>query len=259
MPPRIVSWRPRRPRRALEVRVVRAAAAALVAVMLPLAMSEDAPAASALPAAAERPAITWKPIPFPERRRAETAAYARRHYGTATWRLVRPQVIVQHFTAGTTFSSAYWTFASDAPDRELHETPGTCAHFVIDTDGTIYQLVRTSVMCRHTVGLNWTAIGIEHVGTSDAQVLGNGAQMASSLALTAWLMDWYGITLGNVIGHNESLTSRYRREAYPGWRCQTHADFPKTAMEQYRSRLRPVLQRASVPVGPPVLLRDSGC
>ena len=57
------------------------------------------------------------------------------------------------------------------PDSELHELPGTCAHFVIDTDGTIYQLVSTSIMCRHTVGLNYTAIGIEHVGTSDAQIL----------------------------------------------------------------------------------------
>ena len=37
---------------------------------------------------------------------------------------------------------------------------------MIDTDGTIYQLVRTDTICRHTVGLNWTAIGIEHVGTS---------------------------------------------------------------------------------------------
>jgi beta-N-acetylhexosaminidase len=130
---------------------------------------------------------------------------------------------------------------------------------VIDTDGTIYQLVRTSIMCRHTVGLNWTAVGIEHVGTSDAQVLGNAAQMRSSLALTAWLMDRYGIALGDVIGHNESLTSRYRREAYSAWRCQTHADFPKAAMDQYRARLRVVLERARVPVGPPARLRDPGC
>ena len=35
---------------------------------------------------------------------------------------------------------------------------------MIDRDGTIYQLVPLAIMCRHTVGLNYTAIGIEHVG-----------------------------------------------------------------------------------------------
>ena len=60
-------------------------------------------------------------------------------------------------------------------------------------------------MCRHTVGLNYTAIGIEHVGTSDAQILGNPRQLAASLRLTVWLMHRFGIQLRNVIGHNESL------------------------------------------------------
>ena len=122
-----------------------------------------------------RPAIVSKPIPFGAARRAETAQYAQRHYGVDSWRLVHPRVIVEHYTASTTFSSAWNTFASDAPDPELHELPGTCAHFVVDRDGTIYQLVPLTIMCRHTVGLNWTAIGIEHVGTSDASILGNAA------------------------------------------------------------------------------------
>ncbi|HEY6054694.1 MAG TPA: N-acetylmuramoyl-L-alanine amidase, partial [Gaiellaceae bacterium] len=105
------------------------------------------------------PQIVQRPIPFPPARKAETAAYARRHYGLATWRLSHPRVIVEHYTASTTFSSAWNTFAADAPDPELHELPGTCAHFVVDRDGTIYQLVPLGVVCRHTVGLNWTAIG----------------------------------------------------------------------------------------------------
>jgi len=208
---------------------------------------------------APQPEIVWKPIPFPQKRLADTAAYAKRHYGLDTWRLERPRVIVQHYTASSTFSSAYWSFHSNAPDRELGETPGICTHFVIDRDGTIYQLVRLAIMCRHTVGLNWTAIGVEHVGTSDDQVLENAAQMRASLALAAWLMDRYGISLGNVIGHNESVTSPYHREAYRGWRCQTHADFPREAMDVYRARLRPVLAREGVPVGPPPRRVDRGC
>jgi beta-N-acetylhexosaminidase len=158
-------------------------------------------------------------------------------------------VIVEHYTASTTFGSAFATFAADVADAELHELPGICAHFVIDADGTIYQLVALDVMCRHTVGLNWTAIGIEHVGTSDAQILGNARQMSSSLRLTAWLMDRNRIGLGDVIGHNESRTSRFHRELYPGWRCQTHGDWSRDDMAVYRTRLRALALRLGVPVG----------
>ena len=63
-------------------------------------------------------------------------------------------MIVEHYTAADSFSSAWDTFARDTPDGELGELPGTCAHFVVDRDGTIYQLVPLTTMCRHTVGLN---------------------------------------------------------------------------------------------------------
>jgi N-acetylmuramoyl-L-alanine amidase-like protein len=197
-----------------------------------------------------RPAIVVKPIPFGSARKAEMAAYSLRHYGIKSWRLTHPKVIVEHYTASSSFSSAYNTFAADVADSELHELPGTCAHFVIDTDGTIYQLVSTTIMCRHTVGLNYTAIGIEHVGTSDAQILGNKRQMASSLALTAWLMAKYEIQLRNVIGHNESLTSPYHRERYAPWRCQTHGDWSNGDMKVYRRRLAALARRYGVQVGP---------
>jgi beta-N-acetylhexosaminidase len=186
---------------------------------------------------APKPLIVQKPIPFPPARRAETAVYAQRHYGLDTWRLNAPHVIVEHYTATTTFSSAWNTFAADSPDPELGERPGTCAHFVIDRDGTIYQLVPLSTICRHTVGLNWTAIGIEHVGTSDASILDNPRQLHASLELTLWLMSHYGISLPNVIGHAESLTSRYHRERYAAWRCQTHGDWQRADMAVYRARL----------------------
>jgi N-acetylmuramoyl-L-alanine amidase len=186
---------------------------------------------------APKPALVAKPIPFGDARRTETAAYAQRHYGLHTWRLTTPRVIVEHVTATTSFSSAWNTFASDARDAELGERPGTCAHFVIDRDGTIYQLVPVSTICRHTVGLNWTAIGIEHVGTSDAEVLRNPRQLRASLKLTLWLMGRYRISLPNVIGHAESLTSRYHRERYARWRCQTHGDWQHADMATYRASL----------------------
>jgi beta-N-acetylhexosaminidase len=187
--------------------------------------------------AAPAPAIVWRPIPFGARRRQETAAYARRHYGIDDFHLRHPHVIVEHYTVTSTFAQAFNTFAADVPDSELHELPGTCAHFVVDRDGTIYQLVRLSIMCRHTVGLNWTAIGIEHVGFSDAQILHDRRQLAASLKLTRWLRCRYGIAVSNVIGHSESVSSPYHRERVARLRSQTHADWTHADMKVYRRKL----------------------
>jgi N-acetylmuramoyl-L-alanine amidase len=109
---------------------------------------------------------------------------------------------------------------------------------VIDRDGTIHQLVSLGIMCRHTVGLNWTAIGIEHVGFSDAQVLGDRRQMSASLGLVRWLRCQLHVQIKNVIGHNESLSSPYHREDVPALRTQTHSDFNHADMQIYRARLR---------------------
>jgi beta-N-acetylhexosaminidase len=165
------------------------------------------------------------------------AAYARRHYGLDSYRLIHPHVIVIHYTETPDFQSTFNTFAPDVRDSELHELPNTCAHFVIDRDGTIHQLVPLEIMCRHTVGLNWTAIGIEHVGYSDAEVLGRGRQMRASLRLVRWLRCTFHIRLADVIGHNESLSSPYHHENVPALRSQTHSDFNHADMNVYRGRL----------------------
>ena len=197
-----------------------------------------------------RPHIVWKPIPFGPKRRAETASYARRHYSISSWRLTSPRVIVEHYTASQSFSSTYNYFYGDTPDVELGELPGVCSHFVIDRDGTIYQLVPLTTMCRHTVGLNYTAVGIEHVGTSDAEILSNPRQMQASLALTLWLMQQKHIQLRNVIGHSESLTSPYHKELYARWRCQTHGDWLRADMDLYRAKLGRLARGYGLRLGP---------
>ena len=169
------------------------------------------------------------------------AAYAKKHYGIHSWRL-HPKVIVEHYTGSNSFSAAWNTFAANTPDPELGGLPGTCAHFIVDRDGRIYQLVRLNVMCRHTVGLNYVAIGIEHVGTSDAEILRDQAQIRASLELTAWLVDRFHIRIRNVIGHNESLSSPYHKELYKPWAHQTHADWRHADMRIYRGKLRVLLR-----------------
>lgn len=201
-------------------------------------VTRHAGAVAALARAIAPPHVVQTPIPFGSRRKAEMRAYANRHYGIDDYRLRRPRVIVEHYTASNSFSSAFNTFAAAAPDVELGELPGVCAHYVIDRDGTIHQLVPTTIMCRHTVGLNWTAIGIEHVGVSDRQVLANRRQRAASLRLTRMLQGRFGIVTRNVIGHAESLSSPFHRERVARLRNQTHGDFAAPAMRSYRRLLR---------------------
>jgi N-acetylmuramoyl-L-alanine amidase-like protein/zinc carboxypeptidase len=219
----------------------------LPAGALPTAgVRRHASAVLSLARAVAPPREVAKPIPYGADRRADMADYAQRHYGIHDWRLHDPKVIVEHYTVTSTFAPVFNLFSRNEPDQELHERPGVCSHFVIDRDGTIYRLVRPTTMCRHTVGLNHTAIGIEHVGMSDAQVMGDRPQLAASLRLTRALQGRYGIGTKNVIGHNESLSSPYRRENVDRLRTQTHADFPKVVMDRYRRMLRGLPAPASL-------------
>jgi N-acetylmuramoyl-L-alanine amidase-like protein len=210
---------------------------ALAATGILVAVAATAPASTVLPAGALRPPIHQWPIPFGATRKREMAAYSLEHYGEDTYVLSDPKVIVEHYTETATAGAAYNTFAADVPDSEFHELPNTCAQFLVEPNGRIDQLVPLAIRCRHTVGLNWTAIGIENVGDSDRQILDDNAQISASLRLTRWLRCTYGIELNNVIGHNESLSSPYHRERVPAFQHQTHSDWNHADMHIYRTRL----------------------
>jgi N-acetyl-anhydromuramyl-L-alanine amidase AmpD len=172
---------------------------------------------------------------MPPERLAELRAFDLRHYGRAVVRLRHPKLIVEHYTVSTTLASplAYWS-AWRAPAEG--EYPKTCAHFVVDTDGQIYQAVSLRLICRQALGVGYTSIGIEHVGMTDAQVIGNRAQMRSSLRLTRWLQHRYGIPTRRVIGHAEVPASRYFRDLVGG--DSYHVDMQPWAMRRYRGWLR---------------------
>jgi N-acetylmuramoyl-L-alanine amidase len=202
----------------------------------PAGSSPAAP--SPAPASAPpKPTIHQWPIPFGAARKREMAAYSLRHYGEDTDRLSEPKVIVEHYTETSTAQEAYNTFAPDVPDSEFHELPNTCAHFLVEASGRIDELVPLTLRCRHTVGLNWTAIGIEHVGFSDRAILDDPAQISASLRLTRWLRCRYAIPVRDVIGHNESLSSPYHRELVAAFKHQTHSDWNHADMQRYRALL----------------------
>ncbi|MEA2476499.1 MAG: hypothetical protein QOC87_698 [Actinomycetota bacterium] len=193
------------------------------------------------PRRARRPQVRREPIPYGHKRKREMAAYSKRHYGHARWALKHVRVIVLHFTGGNSYSSARNTFASDTPDRG--ELPGTCAHFIVGKDGVIHQLVPTTIRCRHAIGLNYVAVGIEMVQPTgqgshwaDRQILARHPQIKSVLQLVRFLRSKYHVRMQNVIGHAMANDSPYFKDL-EGWR-NDHTDWLPQDVRTFRKHLR---------------------
>jgi len=181
-----------------------------------------------------------KYIAFPQHRKDEMAQYSLRHYGVSSWRL-SASMIVLHFTETDTASSARNTFANDSPN--LGELPGTCAHYIVAQNGDVWQIVPTNIRCRHAIGLNDRAIGIEvvqrtygHSSTwADQQILRRPAQIGALLALVRSLQSRYGISSSNVIGHAMANQAPQFRDL-EGWR-NDHTDWQTQDVLEVRRRL----------------------
>lgn len=190
---------------------------------------------------APAPAIDYKPIPYGPRRRQQMAAYSWRHYGARQWRLTNPRAVVLHFTVSSTWQSAWNLFASNTPAPgpagSRAESPGSCTHFIVHTDGRIIQAAPLGVMCRHAIGINHRAIGIEFVEMSSADnVLHRPVQRRAGLRLVRWLQGRFGIPARDVIGHGMVNDSRWFAERQPGWR-NDHTDWNRRQVRQFRAGL----------------------
>ena len=183
-------------------------------------------------AASTRPQIVNERLAFWPERVAETRSWSRFMYGTATF---RPRLIVEHYTESATQDAAvgYWNSAPDA----------TWVHFIIDPEGQITQLAPIDVLAKHAFGVSPWAIGVEHVGTSDGEVMGNPMMRRASLELTCRLRKSLHIPQRGVIGHAEVPSSPRigftpeGRQWIEETNYQFHTDFSHRTMVRYRERL----------------------
>jgi len=145
------------------------------------------------------------PIEWNDEREVLTVAYRAAHQastpGTAT---IEPRVVVLHWTAGNTVQSAFSVFnpvrLQGRPELSGASALNVSAHFVVDQDGTIHQLLPTTTMARHVIGLNHISIGIENVGgTSDLPL--TQAQIDANIALVEHLSRQHDVEW--LIGHHE--------------------------------------------------------
>ncbi len=134
------------------------------------------------------------PIQFDKERIALTQQYQLTHYGINTQSIeIEPKMIVLHWTCIPTLKATLRifhppTFPQSSP--RIKELPGNLnvsSHFVVDRDGSIYQLMPENWMARHVIGLNHYAIGIENIGGVDSKDDLTDAQVRANAFLVCYL------------------------------------------------------------------------
>jgi hypothetical protein len=99
------------------------------------------------------------------------------------------------------------SLASTLEEFQKSEGRQVSAHYVIDRNGDIYQMVSDSDRSNHCMGANQNSIGIEHVGSETDPL--TAPQAAASAALIRWLVEQYQIPRTNIFGHD--FTPGYSR------------------------------------------------
>ena len=144
--------------------------------------------------------------------------YAEAHYseyylktnGSTEWPGVEidPKVIVLHYTAVPTLEKTMDVFAPDTlrgrGDISRSGKANVGVQFLVDRDGSIYQITPDNYFNRHCIGLNHCAIGFENIGTGDI----------SEAALKGGASEGTNLTLEQV--HANIALVRYLKKKYPG-------------------------------------------
>lgn len=147
----------------------------------------------------------YKPIIFDSQRSALSLEYLKDRYGIVqNTPVIKPVMIVLHWTAIPSLEKTFDVFnRSTLPNArkgiQYASSLNVSSQYLVDRDGTIFQLMPDSLFARHVIGLNYCAIGVENVG-SEKQPL-TKAQLNANVQLIRYLKSKYPIKY--VIGHYE--------------------------------------------------------
>ncbi len=147
-----------------------------------------------------------KPILFNPEREQLSIDYLRERHGIVTdSATIEPKMVVVHWTVIPTLDKTFDVFnpatlPNHRPNIASASALNVSAHFLIDRDGTIYQILPTTTFARHTIGLNHTAIGIENIADGESLPL-TKQQILANIELINYLGQLHEIDY--VIGHHE--------------------------------------------------------
>lgn len=154
--------------------------------------------------------IIQLPINYSKERTELSIEYLKNRHGiTQSTPVIKPVMIVLHFTDGGTIKSIHDYFNSPTIEdsRSINKRVSALnvgSQFLIDRDGKIYQLMPDNYLARHAIGLNYCAIGVENIG-SDKNPL-TEEQVIANASLVRHLAKKYKIEY--LIGHSEYTTFR---------------------------------------------------
>lgn len=184
--------------------------------------------------------IIDKPITWNSQREALSLEYLKDRHGLDQKEAsINPQMVVIHWTATDNIEVTFDVFDSPTiggrPDLTNASNLNVSSQFLIDRDGTIFRLLPDRTFARHTIGLNYAAIGIENVGGADDPLTKN--QLRANEELIRYLKRKYPIDY--VIGHHEYQnfqTTTLWKEEDPDYRT-VKTDPGDKFMEKLRKNL----------------------
>jgi len=149
--------------------------------------------------------IVQKPVIYNEKRTQLSLLYLKQRHGLdQKLPVIRPKMIVLHFTGSGTLNSNFNYFNKEEIEnaRSVNKNQSSLnvsAHYLVDRDGTVYQLIPDTLFARHIIGLNYMAIGVENIGGPDAPL--TDAQVKANAAVVKYLCSRHKIDY--LIGHSE--------------------------------------------------------
>lgn len=154
--------------------------------------------------------IRKKYITYDEKRKELSLEYLKLRHGIIkSAPVITPKMIILHYTGGGTLESTfnYFNPVEIEAARDINRKQSklnVSAHYLIDRDGAIYQLMDDTAFARHTIGLNYCAIGIENIGDEKTPL--TKEQAKSNADLIRYLCGKYSIEY--MIGHSEYIQFR---------------------------------------------------
>lgn len=167
------------------------------------------------PQAIQRPIFTAERVQL-------TADYELQHYGTASVTLNASQMIVVHFTTIATLQKSLDFFQPARIDHKIRRDISSggevnvSAHYLVDRDGSLYQMAGEDVLCRHVIGFNHSAIGIENVAVNADDL--TTAQLEANAALISRIVQRQP-SIKYLLGHHE-----YRDPSLPHYQLYREKD-----------------------------------
>lgn len=152
--------------------------------------------------------IIQTPIKFSQHRIELTKSYIKSHYNIDAKDIkITPKIILIHHTAINSYKESLSRFMDEKlpslrSDISSAGAVNVSTHFMVESDGSIHQLMPLDFMARHVIGLNYSSIGIENVGGEEGVDNLTDDQLKANIFLINFLKKKFD-TIEYLVGHYE--------------------------------------------------------